>query len=45
MTFDLQIDYRAHADIEQALDYYMSKSEKIAKKFYARIEKAYNSLE
>lgn len=45
MAFDLQIDYRAHEDIEQALDYYKSISEKVAKKFYTRIEEAYDSLE
>ena len=45
MDFDLQIDFRAHQDIEQAVDYYMSKSKRAAKKFYSRIEQAYDSLE
>lgn len=45
MAFDLQIDYRAHLDIEMAVADYMSKSEKVANKFYNKIENAYDSLE
>jgi plasmid stabilization system protein ParE len=45
MIFELLIDYRAQQDIEEALDYYMSKSVKVANKFYTTIEETYYLLE
>jgi|ERR1019366_2473228 plasmid stabilization system protein ParE len=45
MAFELLIDYRAHLDVEEAIDHYISKSVKVADKLHDTIEDAYDLLE
>lgn len=45
MVFNLLIDFRAHQDIDEAMEYYMSKNPLVARKLYQRIQDAYMALE
>jgi len=45
MAFELLIDYRAQQDIEEAIDHYVSQSQKVASKLFDTINDAYDSLE
>lgn len=45
MDFNLLIDFRAHYDIDEAMEYYMSKDPMVARKLYSRIQDAYLALE
>lgn len=41
MAFSLLIDFRAHEDIDNATEYYMSKNSVVANKLYNNIQDAY----
>jgi plasmid stabilization system protein ParE len=45
MVFNLLIDFRAHQDIDEAMEYYISKNPLVALKLYQRIQDAYAALE
>ena len=45
MDFSLLIDFRAHHDINEAMEYYMSKDPAVARRLYYRIQDAYPALE
>lgn len=45
MAFELQIDLKAETDVEEAIDNYISKSLKVAQKFYHSVQNSYDSLE
>lgn len=45
MGFSLLIDFRAHHDIDEAMEYYMSKDPQVAHKLYHHIQDAYAALE
>ncbi len=44
MVFDLLVDFRAHEDIDKAIEYYMNKDPSVAYKLYLRIQDAYAVL-
>jgi hypothetical protein len=45
MGFNLLIDFRAHQDMDAAMEYYMSKNPVLTRKLYDNIQDAYNALE
>lgn len=45
MGFNLLIDFRAHQDLDEAMEYYMSKNPSVARKLYYNIQDAYTALE
>ena len=44
MGFNLDLDFRVHDDIDEAIDYYNTKSNKAALRLYNEIQEAYRIL-